>query len=153
MDNDPGLTPPPRSGQPVSSSPTPYPPAPRPDWLPPADVTPAQAIRDFWAKSFTYKGRATAAEYNYPLLAFVVVIFVPGLAWKAGAPKTAAEVVGLIVYVAFTVPWLALISRRFHDANRRGWFGLFMFLPFFGFSATEGYLMLARSDARGERFD
>ena len=56
-------------------------------------------------------------------------------------------------WIAFVVPWLALIARRCHDMNRPGTFGFLLLATGIGFLVTEGFLMLAESDPRGVRFD
>lgn len=115
---------------------------------------PLVAMRSFWAKAFTYSGRATRTEYNWTLLMFLVAAFVAALALTPTAEDSVVRlyVTGLLC-LTFVVPWTALIARRCHDINRRGTFGLWLLATGIGFLITECILMFGESDPRGSRFD
>lgn len=127
---------------------------PGPSAVEPPVPSPTQAVRNFWARAFTYSGRATRAEYNWALLMVLVVMVIAALALS---PTPEDSVVRLYVAgpisFAFIVPWIALVARRCHDLNRRGSFGLWLLATGIGFVITEGILMLGDSDPRGSRFD
>jgi len=111
-------------------------------------------MRSFWTKAFTYSGRATRTEYNWALLMFLLASFI---AAAALIPTAENSVVRLYVigplWLAFIVPWIALVARRCHDLNRRGAFGLWLLATGIGFLIIEGILMFGDSDLRGSRFD
>ena len=112
------------------------------------------AMQSFWTKAFTYSGRANRREYNWALLMFLLVNSVGVLAL---IPTAQDNLVRLYVagplWVAFIVPWIALVARRCHDLNRRGAFGLWLLATGIGFMITEGILMFGDSDPQGSRFD
>lgn len=116
--------------------------------------SPRVAMQTFWTKAFTYSGRASRAEYNWALLMFLLVTFVAALALTPTAQDSLVRlyVVGPL-WLAFIVPWIALVSRRCHDMNRRGAFGLWLLATGIGFLITEGILMFGDSDPQGSRFD
>ncbi|MCW2506057.1 MAG: hypothetical protein JWO79_4341 [Actinomycetia bacterium] len=116
-------------------------------------VSPAGALKDFWAKGFTYSGRATPAEYNWPLMMFVVASCVGGALFKYVLPRPISTILEVAVLVVFMVPWFALIARRCHDMNRRGAFGLLLLATGIGFLLAEGFLMFSESDPLGARFE
>ena len=116
-------------------------------------VSPGGALKDFWVKGFTYSGRATPAEYNWPLLMFVVASCVAGALFEYLIPRPIRTILEIILLVVFVVPWFALIARRCHDMNRRGTFGLLLLATGIGFLVIEGAMMFTGSDPRGVRFD
>ena len=40
-----------------------------------------------------------------------------------------------MVSLALLVPWIAVVVRRLHDADRSGWWGLLLLLPVIGLIA------------------
>lgn len=116
-------------------------------------VSPVEAMKSFWVKAFVYSGRSTRAEYNWALLMFVITASVAALLFAYAVPRPASTILGLALWFAFVVPWLALIARRCHDLNRSGTFGLLLLATGIGFLVVEGFLMLAESDPRGVRFE
>jgi uncharacterized membrane protein YhaH (DUF805 family) len=111
-------------------------------------------MQSFWTKAFTYSGRANRAEYNWALLMFLLVTFAAALALTPTAQDSPVRLyVGAPLWLAFIVPWIALVARRCHDLNRRGAFGLWLLATGIGFLITEGILMLGESDPQGSRFD
>lgn len=121
----------------------------------PSRVAPLHAIRNFWARAFTYSGRATRSEYNWALVLFLAsYIGVGVLLLSTGFQRSPAGVVVIVVYLlTFIVPWFALIARRCHDMNRSGVFGLLLLATGIGFLVTEGLLVFTASDPRGARFE
>jgi uncharacterized membrane protein YhaH (DUF805 family) len=117
------------------------------------EVRADQAWINFWRKAFTYNGRATRAEYNWALAQFLVILFFASL--MSGLLPNEAVGTGFdaAVWLLFIVPWIALISRRCHDLNRRGTFGLWLLATGVGFLVTQGFLIFGKSDPRGARFD
>lgn len=116
-------------------------------------VSPFVAMLDFWRKAFTYSGRASRHDYNWALLMFVVVSTAAGALFAFVLPRPVGTIVGVALWVAFIVPWLALIARRCHDMNRPGSFGLLLLATGIGFLVTESFLIFAESDPGGVRFD
>ncbi len=116
-------------------------------------ISPVVALKNFWVKAVSYSGRATRAEYNWPLLMFVVVSCVPGVLFVCGIPRSTCTILAVAVWVVFLVPWLALVARRCHDINRPGTFGLLLLATGIGFLVIECVLMFTDSDPRGVRFD
>lgn len=116
-------------------------------------VSPVGAMLDFWRKAFTYSGRATRSEYNWALLTFIVVVAFASVLFEYVIPRPVSTVLSVAVWVAFIVPWFALIARRCHDTNRRGVFGLLLLVMGIGFLVTEAVLIFDESDPRGIRFD
>lgn len=119
----------------------------------PPSVSPVGALKNFWVNAFTYSGRATRAEYNWPLLMFVVASCVPGVLFESGVPRPISTILAIAFLVTFAVPWFALIARRCHDTNRPGTFGLLLLATGIGFLVVMGLLMFTDSDPRGVRFD
>jgi uncharacterized membrane protein YhaH (DUF805 family) len=121
-----------------------------------APVSPADAMRNFWVKAFTYNGRASRAEYNWAL-AFFLLYYGAVVAAVIGGVGLRNSLIGLLLAVAllmvFIVPWFALIARRCHDINRPGAFGLLLLATGIGFLVTEGFFMFSESDPLGTRFD
>ena len=111
-------------------------------------------MRSFWTKAFTYSGRATRAEYNRALLMFLLASVAAALALTPTAENGVVRLYGLgLLWLAFIIPWVALVARRCHDLNRRGAFGLWLLATGIGFLVTECILIFGDSDPRGSRFD
>lgn len=116
-------------------------------------ASPLGATLDFWRKAFTYSGRATRAEYNWPLLIFLLASVPASALFAFVIPRPVSTILGGAFWSVFIVPWLALVARRCHDLNRRGVFGLWLLATGIGFLITEGILMFGDSDPQGSRFD
>jgi uncharacterized membrane protein YhaH (DUF805 family) len=129
--------------------------APGPSTAEPPRSAATEAVRNFWAKAFTYSGRATRSEYNWALALFVLYYAaVGGSVVGVGLRDTWLGVaLALALLLVFIVPWFALVARRCHDMNRPGAFGLLLLATGIGFLITEGFLMFSDSDPRGARFD
>ena len=117
------------------------------------DGSPLMAMRSFWAKAFTYSGRATPAEYNWALLMYLSVMSIATLALSPTQNSLVTRCAFGAVWLAFIVPWIAVIARRCHDMNRRGAFGFWLLATGIGFLVTEGILMFGASNPQGSRFD
>ena len=89
-------------------------------------MTFTQAITSCLSKYATFSGRATRSEYWWFYL-FVIL-----LVWLATIVSSlmflddpaAAEILPMIVNLAFAVPILSAGSRRLHDIGRSGWWQL-----------------------------
>lgn len=127
------------------------------------------AVRRFWAKYATFRGRASRAEYWWwALIAGVVglVLEVVGIATGAAGStfntttNMATPGPGFAVFVLIAVVWglatlvpsLSLLARRLHDANFSGWFMLLSLVPFAGGIVVLVFTLLPPNPA-GARFD
>lgn len=109
---------------------------------------------NYWRKAFVYSGRATRAEYNWAFAMVAVIWTAFGLpAERLISNVVVLKSIGAALLLILATPWFALISRRCHDMNRRGTFGLLMLVPGVGFIVTTGFMVLGDSDPRGARFD
>ncbi len=74
-----------------------------------------EAYKLYWKKSFVWKGRATRAEYWWPVLVnFLIAIAANFLPDIFAIPY-------LIFSIAMIFPGLAVYVRRFHDINLSAW--------------------------------
>ncbi|SFI95512.1 DUF805 domain-containing protein [Jannaschia pohangensis] len=95
-------------------------------------MTFAEAITTCLQKYFDVTGRASRSEYwwfYFGIVAFVLVFVL--LSFAAPAPGA----VRLLVFIAFLgllPPHLAVMIRRLHDIDLRGWWILIAILPFGG---------------------
>ncbi|MCM1066503.1 MAG: DUF805 domain-containing protein [Muribaculaceae bacterium] len=71
------------------------------------------AIKLFFANYVNFKGRSTRAEYWWAMLFVFLVSCVMNL---FNAPALSG-----LVSLAFIIPNLAILTRRFHDTGRSGW--------------------------------
>lgn len=88
------------------------------------------AIKMFFANYATFRGRSTRAEYWWAVL----FIFLVSLALSL----TGSDSLQGLFNLAVLVPSLAILTRRFHDTGRSGWWvvalyaveliGLFIFI-------------------------
>lgn len=134
------------SVNPWGISPTPQPLGPAPLDQPQYDATIRQAATRFWRKFATFSGRASRSEYWWwVLISFCISVVLqlvgtlvlgPGLFQSFGRPSKfdlRAFLLPLIPSLVWTlivlVPSIALVVRRLHDTNRRGWWYLLV-LPY-----------------------
>lgn len=124
-----------------------------------------QAVKRYFTKYATFSGRASRSEYWWVALFNALVGFVALAIVAIGGgfnePAAAGEmppgaipgVLLLSLYgLATFIPNLALVVRRFHDANFSGWFYLLALVPFFG-SIVVLIFVLMPSNPAGARFD
>ena len=100
-----------------------------------------EAYKSYWKKSFVWSGRATRAEYWWPVLVNWLISL---------ALSFFGNVVLGLVYMAFSIanifPSLAVLVRRFHDLGKSAWFAfapLFLMIivgVFAGYSTATAYL-------------
>lgn len=86
-----------------------------------------EAYVSYWKKSFVWRGRATRAEYWWPVLVNALITFLMGMGTSAAAASSN------VLYMAFSIasffPSLAVLVRRMHDVNKSAWFP---FVPVLG---------------------
>ncbi len=75
-----------------------------------------QAINLYFTEGFKFKGRSTRAEFWYAQLFLFIVAFIFAL-FRNPIVSTVSMIFNLICIV----PTMALITRRFHDSGRSGW--------------------------------
>jgi uncharacterized membrane protein YhaH (DUF805 family) len=109
-----------------------------------------QAIRSVFSKYATFAGRAPRSELWFWIL------FTTLAGTGAGIVDQTIDVLigydwgalGTLWGFGTLVPFLAVCVRRLHDIDRRGWWLLLFFIPFFGgvvlivwfcFPGTRGY--------------
>lgn len=88
-------------------------------------VTFGQAVRDFWAGYFDFKGTSTRAGFWWGALIYAICNFIVGflrgftrgfMASKGMTPNvTVITVIYYILLIAITVPILAAAARHFRD--------------------------------------
>ena len=108
------------------------------------DATFGQAVTRFWRKFVTFSGRASRSEYWWWVLAsFGVSLVLQIIGYVAAGPRLLeairrgsfdfgvllpALIPSLVWAVIVLLPTLAVVVRRLHDSNRRGWWCL-LYLP------------------------
>ena len=85
-------------------------------------------------KTFTFKGRATKAEFWYFVLAAVIVSIILGVLTAVGSAihhvvGIIFAILSLIVYIAMTICYISVSVRRLHDLGLSG-FWLWYLNPF-----------------------
>lgn len=115
------------------------------------------AVKRFWKKYATFRGRASRAEFWWWFLVSYLVSFVLGLVGQAIAgpqpqpPVAATTEAEVSAYVSAVFGWvaqasvlawiwslatlvgtIALSTRRLHDTGRSGWWYLIAFIPLVG---------------------
>ena len=97
------------------------------------------AYRSYWKNSFRWRGRATRAEYWWPILGNMIITYL--LHFTAIWSKSQ---MALLCYFCFSVlfaianifPGLAVLSRRAHDFGKSARFALFPILTCMGLALT-----------------
>ena len=100
----------------------------------------ATAVKSFWSNYTNFKGRSRRSEYWFIqlfLIATNIAVAAIDLALMNGDVERfiangGGGIVGLIWIFATIVPALALLIRRLHDTNRRGWWALIGLVPLAG---------------------
>ena len=125
--------------------------APQPYGEPPIDwphygIGFGAAIRRYFKKYATFRGRASRGEYWWIVLLNALALVVYSVLLQAaggigpgavGATPAANLVLNFfrLLFLAILVPNIAVQVRRLHDAGRRGWWSLLNLLPLFGWIA------------------
>ncbi len=92
-----------------------------------------EAVQAFYRNWNDFNGRATRAEYWYPVLYSFVVAVILSLFGKFGAVLS-----GLFGLVNL-IPSISVAIRRMHDIGKSGWWILISLIPVIG---TIWYLIL-----------
>lgn len=96
-------------------------------------VSMTDAYVSYWKKSFVWSGRATRAEYWWPVLvnflinlvSMIVTVFVPFFGILFG-----------LFGIVTIFPGFAVLARRMHDVNKSAWFGVMPILLLFGLTVS-----------------
>ncbi|KQO62454.1 hypothetical protein ASF23_10315 [Curtobacterium sp. Leaf261] len=142
-------------------------------WAPWYGISFPKAFTRFWKKYATFSGRASRSEYWWWYLWTVIIGFVLGLisglitaatgttttqssgsqmGFYTASSSPVPGLLGLIVFLVFVIPSLALQIRRLHDANFRGWFVLLNIIPILG-PLVLLVMTILPSNPEGRRFD
>jgi uncharacterized membrane protein YhaH (DUF805 family) len=130
-------------------------------------ASPSIAFVRFWKKYATFSGRASRSEYWWWVLIWIVIEAALGVLFRlggAGVTNATGAMTGLngfgvfisvvisLVSLATIIPWLAVLSRRLHDANFSAWFILLVLFPGLGQLVL---IIMAAMPSRelGDRFD
>lgn len=87
-------------------------------------VSMGEAYKRYWKKSFVWRGRATRAEYWWPVLINSIISFLIKNGMEA-VPFLA--LIGILFSFASFFPGIAVLVRRMHDVDKSAWFA---FMPF-----------------------
>jgi uncharacterized membrane protein YhaH (DUF805 family) len=98
------------------------------------------ALKAFWLNYANFKGRARRSEYWFIQLFLVltnIAVAAIDLALMNGdvdrfIANGGGGIVGLIWILATIVPAIAVLIRRLHDTNRKGWWALIGLVPVAG---------------------
>jgi uncharacterized membrane protein YhaH (DUF805 family) len=98
------------------------------------------ALKSFWSNYTNFKGRARRSEYWYVQLFLVITNLIAApidlalMNWDTDRfiANGGGGIIGLIWILATIVPAIALLIRRLHDTNRRGWWVLIGLVPLIG---------------------
>jgi len=96
-----------------------------------------EAVKSFWSKYATFKGRSRRSEYWFIQLFLVLTnLAVAGIDLilmngdiERFVRNGGGGIVGLIWIVVTVVPALAVLVRRLHDTQRSGWWALLGVVP------------------------
>lgn len=107
------------------------------------NVTFIEAIKLFYKNYTNFTGRATRAEYWYPVLYMFIV----------GCFLASFGKVGIFVSYAFSlvnlVPGIAVGIRRMHDIGKSGWWILISAIPVIG---TIWYIVLCATPSKPQGY-
>ena len=86
---------------------------------------PIEAFTTGWRKSFNYGGKATRSEYWWFYLFFLIVSLITHLIdLNLFKSPTGFGPTSIIFLLIFTIPMIAVTTRRLHDTGRSGWWQL-----------------------------
>lgn len=99
-----------------------------------------EAVKSFWSKYATFKGRSRRSEYWFIQLFLVLTnlaVAAIDLALMNGDVERfiangGGGIVGLVWILVTIVPALAVLVRRLHDTGKSGWWVLIGLVPFVG---------------------
>ena len=99
-----------------------------------------EAVKSFWSKYATFKGRSRRSEYWFIQLFLVLtnlaVAAIDLILMNGDVDRFIANggggIVGLIWILVTIVPALAVLVRRLHDTGKSGWWVLIGFVPLVG---------------------
>ena len=99
-----------------------------------------EAVKSFWSKYATFKGRSRRSEYWFIQLFLVLtnlaVAAIDLILMNGDVERFIANggggIVGLIWILVTIVPALAVLVRRLHDTGKSGWWALIGFIPLAG---------------------
>ena len=103
-----------------------------------------EAIKSCFSKYFTFRGRASRAEYWW---FYLFTTLINGMFGGVGAYLTlnGDESLGMLVSclpsMALLFPGLSVFVRRLHDIGRSGWNFLWAFLPIIGWIILLVYML------------
>lgn len=134
--------------------------------LPAYDINMRGAIRRFYVKYATFRGRAGRREFWLAVLFFwlvvvgtYAVIYASNGARGFGSGNRAGMGFGLLIgvfllvfYLGSLLPALALLVRRLHDANLPGTYAFLWLVPYVGGFILLG-LAMAPTHPDGVRYD
>jgi len=100
----------------------------------------AEAIKSFWTKYATFKGRSRRSDYWWIQLFLVLTnlaVAAIDLALMNGDVERfiangGGGIVSLVWILVTIVPALAVLVRRLHDSGKSGWWVLIGFVPLVG---------------------
>lgn len=90
------------------------------------NITFIEAVKLFYRNYANFDGRATRAEYWYPMLYIVIVYIILLCLGKVGA------ILYGIFALANAIPSIAVGIRRMHDIGKSGWWILINLVPIIG---------------------
>ncbi len=97
------------------------------------NCSPVDALTRFFRKYAEFSGRASRSEYWWMQLWLILLTIAISLFSIVAGVVVAAPIVNAVLSavaaLALLVPRLALISRRLHDSNHRGWWMLLWIIP------------------------
>lgn len=103
------------------------------------NITFGEAISLFYKRYTDFDGRATRAEYWYPVLYMFIVGMILGFFGRFG------EILAGVFSLVNIVPSIAVSIRRMHDIGKSGWWILISLIPIIG---TIWYLILCATPTK-----
>ena len=99
-----------------------------------------EAVKSFWSKYATFKGRSRRSEYWWIQLFLIftnlAVAVIDLILMNGDLERFIANggggIVGLVWILVTIVPALAVLVRRLHDTGKSGWWVLIGFVPLVG---------------------
>ena len=86
-----------------------------------------------WKRAFDFSGRSRRKEFWLPFLVNIIIVTVCSVVGSISAVSAIIFMIILAIYViAYLIPTIALIVRRFHDIGKSGWWYFIRLIPFVG---------------------